>query len=319
MPLTTLVLLATLLVLYSNVQATANSNNADFTHIIIGGGTAGLVLANRLSSNPCIRVAVIEYGASVLNNPNVTNVTAFGLGLPTPINWAYTTAPQQYGGNRTLDFAAGKALGGTSTINGMTYLRAEKAQIDAWEKLGNVGWNWEELFPYYQKSEQFQTPDATRIAKGATFDAAAHGFHGPVNVGWTSYLMGENVSRILAETSRNADYPINEDANDGSMAGFTTWPMTADASKDIRTDAARAYYWSGAYKRPNLVVFTNTLAKRILFQSRRKKNKAYATGVEVVTADNQTKIISASAEVIVSAGSIRSPALLEMSGVGNPA
>lgn len=300
------------------------SNPSSYDYLIVGGGTAGLVLANRLSSNPHVRVAVIEAGGSVLYNANVTNVTTYGLSLDTSIDWSYVSAPQEYDGkNGTLVYHAGKALGGTSTINGMTYLRAEKAQVDAWEEgLGNEGWSWDSLFPYYKKSEEFEAPTEEQVVEGgATWEPDAHGEEGPVTTGWSSYLMLQNASRILNETGNAMGYPWNEDANDGSMRGFTVWPFTLDARKDIRQDSARAYYWPVAAQRKNLVVYANTTVSKIVWKNggeKDKKGNIVADGVEGITASGAIIHLTAKREVILSAGSIRSPAVLELSGVGNP-
>jgi choline dehydrogenase-like flavoprotein len=293
-----------------------------YDYIIIGGGTAGLVLANRLSTNPNLTVAVIEAGASVLNNPNVTSVTSYGLSLNSPIDYADVSAPQKYTGNRTLQYNAGKALGGTSAINGMTYLRAESVQIDAWEELGNEEWSWEDLLPFYLKSESFQSPTEEQSANGATFEHSAHGYEGPVAVGWSKYLTGQNVFSILRQTSEALGYPFNEDPNDGTMAGFSTWPLTLNASTSTREDAARAYYHGVADSRPNLHVYLNTTARRIVWSSQypSSTSKVSAVGVETTSSTNITSTISLAkkGEVILSAGSIRSPLLLEASGVGHP-
>lgn len=120
-------------------------NKAFYDYVIVGGGTSGLVIANRLSENPAITVAVIEAGDSVFNSPNVTNTTTYGLSLGTSIDWSYSIEPQKYALNGTFVYHAGKALGGTSTINGMTYIRPEDVQIDAWERLVNTGWAWSSL------------------------------------------------------------------------------------------------------------------------------------------------------------------------------
>jgi choline dehydrogenase-like flavoprotein len=297
-----------------------------YDYIIIGGGTAGLVLANRLSTNPKISVAVIEAGYSVFDNPNVTSVTAYGLSLLGPLDYADISAPQKYTANRTLQYNAGKALGGTSTINGMTYLRAEAAQIDAWEALGNSGWNWQNLLPYYLKSESFQTPTEEQSANGASFEEEAHGKDGPVAVGWSKYLTGQNVSEILRETSEAAGYAFNQDANDGTMAGCSSWPLTLNASTSTREDAARAYYHGVADQRPNLHVYLNTTAQRIVWSDSQYPSESdgltvSAAGVSITSSKNVTSTISLSknGEVILSAGSIRSPLLLEASGIGHPA
>ena len=294
-------------------------SSSAYDYVIIGGGTAGLVLANRLSANPNLTVAVIEAGDSVYNNSNVSSVLAFGTALGTEIDYTYQSAPQKYSLNRTLTYDGGKALGGSSTINGMTYVRAEKAQIDLWEELGNEGWNWDGLWPYYLKQERFQPPAEEEVKKGGSFIEQYHNLDGNVGTGWTHYLTGQNMSQILQKTNEAQGYPFNEDPNGGTMRGYSVWPMMADVSTATRSDAARAYYYPIASSRPNLHVFLNTTATKILFSDTQDPNgKILATGVEVLASTNSTATITADKEVILSAGSLRSPALLELSGIGNP-
>jgi choline dehydrogenase-like flavoprotein len=295
-----------------------------FDYVIIGGGPAGLIVANRLTANPDITVAVIEAGASAYTNPNVTNlprsIAEFSPGLGTQIDWSYTSAPQKYTLNRTIPYSAGKALGGTTTINGMTYLRAEKAQIDAWEQLGNEGWNWDGMWPYYLAQETLQLPNSDQRKNGATYEESAHGFEGDVDVGFTPYLMGQGAFDVLERTSEALGYPGNRDANNGTMRGTTNWPAMLKVGEKIREDAARAFYWPVAESRSNLHVFFNTTATRIVWNITAAYNgDVVASGVEVITSSNVTETIHSVQEVIVAAGSIRSPALLEHSGIGNAA
>jgi choline dehydrogenase-like flavoprotein len=294
-----------------------------FDYIIVGGGTAGLVVANRLSANPNVTVAVIEAGDSAYSNPNVTHVpvsiTEFGLGIGTSVEWGYVTTPQKYTAERVLPYWAGKALGGTTTINGMTYVRAEKEQIDAWEELGNEGWDWDALWEYYLAQEDFETPTDKQRDDGASFEEDAHGRHGELSVGFTPYLTSQGAAAVFRETSEALGYPFNNDVNDGSMRGFCTWPMTLDAKTVIREDAARAFYYPVAKQRPNLHVYLNTSAARITWnEASSEESSMVASGVEVLDSHNQTAHLHATKEVIISAGSIASPALLERSGVGNP-
>jgi len=294
-----------------------------FDYIIIGGGPAGLVLANKLSANPNTTIALIEAGDAQFNNTNVTRVDAYGLGLSTSIDWSYTSAPQKYLNDKTFVYAAGKALGGTTTINGMTYLRAEKEQIDAWAMLGNEGWGWDELVGYYRGQEKFQKPDMEKQANGATFVEGVHGFDGEVAVGWSELFMKDGVFDILKETSENLGLRWNKDANSGRMSGFSTWPFTLNSTTSTRHDAARAFYYPIAASRPNLHVYLNKTATRILWSDTRAQNgDLVATGVEIMSSTDTTsdcrETLFASIEVLLAAGSLRSPALLEHSGVGNP-
>ncbi|TDZ73410.1 Glucose oxidase [Colletotrichum trifolii] len=160
------------------------ASNDRFDYVIIGGGTSGLVVANRLSELKNVTVAVIEAGGSVYDNANVTDLGGYGKAFGTSIDYAYETVGQKYGGNKTQTLRAGKALGGTSTINGMAYTRAQNAQIDIWEKVSNDGWNWDNLVEYYKKSETLERPTAEQAAHGATFIPEPHGTNGPLKVGW---------------------------------------------------------------------------------------------------------------------------------------
>lgn len=289
-----------------------------FDYVIIGGGTAGLVLANRLSAQSDKTVAVLEAGSDQRRNPNVTAVENFGEPLHTEVDWQYLSTPQRFAGNasgpgKPQIYDAGKGLGGTSLINGMTYVRSSKAQIDAWEtKFGNDGWNWDALLKCYLKSERFQAPTAQQLDEGARYDASVNGFDGPLEVGWQNGTAVESTYLDIKDAWAATGYPQIQDVNAGNPSDFSLWPMTLDRTRGIRWDAARAYLYPIAWRR-NLSVFQNTVAQKIVWTEDRD-GKAVASGV--VLASGQT--VYADKEVVVSAGSLRSPAILELSGIGNP-
>ncbi|TVY91230.1 Glucose oxidase, partial [Lachnellula willkommii] len=287
-----------------------------YDYVIIGAGTSGLVIANRLSELGNVTVAVIEAGDSVYSNVNVTSTSGYGLAFGTEIDWAYETTNQTYAGGLTQTMRAGKAIGGTSTINGMAYTRAEDIQVDAWETIGNEGWNWATLFPYYKIHQNLTVPTETQVEVGASFDPADNGFEGPLKTGWKSGLVVSDVHTMLNETFSSLNVPWNEDINGGNMHGYNLYPSTVDAELDIREDAGRAYYFPIA-NRTNLHLYTNTLAQRIVWAS--NSSIPTASGVEVLGVNTSTPYtISANAEVIVSAGALASPLVLELSGIGNP-
>lgn len=294
-------------------------NGSKYDYIILGGGTSGLVVANRLSDDPSVTVAVIEAGNSVRFNPNVTNTTQYGLSLGTSIDWAYTSVPQQYANNKSVVYHAGKALGGTSTINGMTYIRPQATQIDLWQDLGLTGWNWSALFSYAKKSEHFQPPTPLLVSEGAAYIASAHGFSGPLDVSFNPDLTQGDVHELMNETWQALGIPYIPEVNEGSLRGFTVWPQTLDSTADVREDAARAYYYP-VENRTNLDVFLNTTANKLLWDDSNggPYDSEVVSGVEVQTADGTVYVLEAQKEVIISLGSLRSPALLELSGVGNP-
>ncbi|KAL6239672.1 hypothetical protein BDW75DRAFT_249747 [Aspergillus navahoensis] len=311
-------LISSLIVGALSLGAAANSHSgspSEYDFVIVGGGTSGLVVANRLSELSNVTVAVIEAGDSVLNNFNVTYVEGYSLAFGTEIDWAYQTENQIYAGGLKQTIRAGKAIGGTSTINGMSYTRAEDVQIDIWELVGNEGWNWKSLFPYYKKSEGFEVPTKEQIAHGASYDANYHGKNGPLKVGWPTAMTNSSVFPVLNETIEQLGIQYNRDSKGGKMVGFTVHPDTVDREANVREDAARAYYWP--YKsRSNLNIISNTQANKIIWANTTER-EAIATGVEV-TGPHGVRKIYASKEVILSAGALRSPALLELSGVGNP-
>ncbi|KAI1085603.1 putative GMC oxidoreductase [Whalleya microplaca] len=287
-----------------------------FDYVIAGAGTCGLVLANRLSEDPDIRVAVIEPGDDVRNNPNVTDVSAFTVALGTEIDWQYTTTPQLGAGNRSIAYHAGKAIGGTSTINGMTYIRGDKAEFDAWEILGNDGWNWEALYPYFKQVEQFSPPTTAQAAAGATFNVDYHGETGSMKTGYPFRLLNGTFHEMAQQAWDSLGYPFNSDVNSGDVRGFDIWPQTLDRDANIREDAARAYYYS-VESRPNLKIIKGTVT-RLAWTNSTSREDPYAEGIEYLTPEGQAVQVSAAKEVILSAGSLRSPLILERSGIGNP-
>lgn len=197
----------------------------------------------------------------------------------------------------------------------MTYTRAQSVQIDAWESVGNTGWNWDNLLPYYKKSEEFQVPTLNQIDHGADYFIRYHGENGPVKVGWPKLMTNSSMLPVLDETLSGLGVPYDRDVNDGSMIGLTSHPNTIDRDANIRYDAARAYYWP--YEdRSNLKIISNTQANKIIW-AEGTQSEAIAIGVEV-TGDDGTEVLHASKEVILSAGSLKSPLLLELSGIGNP-
>lgn len=297
--------------LTSHAAVTANS----YDYIIAGGGTSGLVLANRLSEDPAVTVAVIEPGGDVRDNTNVTDPGKFQAALGTPIDWAYPTAPQAKGANRTLTLHAGKAIGGTSTINGMMYIRADAAEIDAWETLGNPGWNWEALLPYYKRAERFTRPTPAQAIVGASYEPQYHGEDGHLHVGFSYDLPNGSFYPIARDTWGKLGYPVNDDINSGETGGFGVSPQTIDRDQDLRWDAARAYYYP-VQGRPNLHIVKGTVTK-ILWEEEDDNENKVASGVQYVDSNGEALTATAEKEVILSAGSLRTPLILELSGVGN--
>lgn len=198
----------------------------------------------------------------------------------------------------------------------MTYIRGEAAQFDAWEDLGNPGWNWDALLPYYKKAENYTPPNAEQIAAGVTYDPRYHGSAGPVHVGHPHTLVNGPYARSIIDTWAGLSVPLAADVNSGHMRGLSVAPETVDAARHVRCDAARAYYHP-VEDRVNLTILPGTV-ERIVWSEASTDRGLVARGVEVVAEDGAMSEIRARREVILSAGTVRTPLVLEASGVGNP-
>lgn len=188
--------------------------------------------------------------------------------------------------------------------------------MNTWETLGNDGWNWDGIWPYYLKQEDFQVPKDFQIADGADYIAADHNTGGPVQIGWYDAVINSTIFDSWNASHVAAGIPWNQDVNGGSMIGFSWHPKFIDQAANTRVDAGTAYYYPVA-NRTNLFMFSSTHAEKIMWNSTTEGN-VIAGGVEVTAADGTTATIYANKEVILSAGSLRSPVILELSGVGNP-
>lgn len=285
-----------------------------FDYIVAGGGTAGLVIANRLSENPNITVAVIEPGRDVRDDADVLNVDLAGITYSPTLDWNFNSIVQPQLGERVISHHAGKALGGTTVINGLYYIRGDKANYDAWEQLGSPGWDWSALFPYFIRSEKFAIPTNAQLGVGMTYDSRYHGKEGPLKTGHPYQVNNGSFHDLAKGTCESFGFALNQDMNGGETRGFGAYPRTLDRDANVRESAARAYY-EPIDNRTNLRIIQGTVQK-ILF-SDSPGPELIANGVEYT--DNEGKLVSlvARKEVILSAGTYISPLLLEASGIGN--
>ncbi|KAI0194228.1 hypothetical protein F4808DRAFT_474860 [Astrocystis sublimbata] len=265
-------------------------------YIIIGAGSSGLVVANRLSANPKTTVPMIEPGPDERNNPNVTDPFNRGQNANTPIDWAYDSVPQSQLANRTVEFTAGRLVGGTSIINGMMYIRAAVTEINGWERLGATGWNWNSLWPYYTDIERFVNPIPEQIA-----------------------LLTGSFYSALASTWEALNVQKCADANGGKVRGFTVRPMMIDRDSTRRESAATAFYYPVA-GRPNLRLVRGT-ALNLVWNEGSVGAKEVATSVRYLDGEGnvQEALLNPAGEAIISAGALATPAILEASGVGSRA
>ncbi|GLB33264.1 putative GMC oxidoreductase family protein [Lyophyllum shimeji] len=303
---TALVAAAAALVGYA--QGAAAPAPADY--LIVGGGTAGLVLANRLSEDPNVSVLVLEGGGDGLGNVNISDFRLVGAAWGTDIDWQFPTQPLKYANNRTLTPGPrGKVLGGSSAINGDVFDRGDAREYDQWEVLGNTGWNFNSLFPAGQKSEHFYPPPADSDIE---YVLSHHGTTGNVA---TSYSRNAPpIHDAIISSVANSGGFKSSDLEGGNATGIAHVTNARLPSNDTRATSATAYYFPYSY-RPNFQVILHATATRILWSSTDEEN-AVASGVEYVDQSGVTRTASGKT-VVLSAGTWGSPPILERSGVGN--
>lgn len=263
-----------------------------YSYIIIGAGSAGCVLANRLSAGNNT-VLLLEAGTHD-NTLNVKVPAAFSKLFKTERDYAFYTTPQKYLNNRHLFLPRGKTTGGSSSINAMIYIRGNKQDYNEWSALGNKGWSYDEVLPYFKKAEYQQ------IIKNEY-----HGTNGPLNVTHRNY--SNHLSEIFINAGQELGYTRNEDFNGEAQDGFGHYQVTQINGE--RCSAARAYLHS-VLSRINLTVENNAEVERIVIQNEK------ATGV-IYHQNRQKHEATASKEVILCAGAYLSPKLLMLSGIGD--
>lgn len=265
-----------------------------FDFVIVGAGSAGCVLANRLSAKPEHRVLLIEAGGSD-SHPYVKIPAAFCKLFKTARDWDYQTEPQPGCGGRQLYWPRGKMLGGSSSINAMIYMRGHRADYDEWAALGNTGWGYQDLLPYFRRSES--------NSRGAD---DFHGDDGPLRV---ADLNDPNpLSEAIVRGFAECGVATTNDFNGATQEGAGLNQVTMRQAR--RWSAADAYLHSVRLQRPNLQIVQNALVRRVVFEGTR------ATGVEYSTAGGPVQTASTGREIILCAGAIGSPQILLLSGVG---
>ncbi|MGY4474131.1 GMC family oxidoreductase [Bradyrhizobium sp. USDA 3364] len=268
-----------------------------FDFVVVGAGSGGCAVAGRLSEDPATSVAVLDAGGKN-DNWVVTTPGAIILMLSGKINnWAFDTVPQKGLNGRIGYQPRGKGLGGSSAINAMVYIRGHRADYDHWASLGNTGWSYADVLPYFKRSEN-----------NTELDGEYHGTGGPLNV--TGLQSDNPVKEMFLQGAREAQFRIRDDFNGAEQEGLGIYQVTQKNGE--RWSAARGYIHPHMGRRPNLRIETQAHATRIIFEGKRAVAVEYMQGKE-------KKVLRARREVILSAGAFQSPQLMMLSGIGDAA
>ncbi|KAF7759747.1 CAZyme family AA3 [Agaricus bisporus var. burnettii] len=308
--------LATLVDLDSSPELGKRFLSQKFEYIIAGGGTSGLALARRLSEKyPKKRILVLEAGGSGVDRPVVTVPQRSFSFIATDIDWLYTAYPQVHASNQSINLSSGKVLGGGSAVNGLVWSRPPKKDWDDFAQLGSPGWDWETLFKSSRKSETVNAPAApfARVY-GYTIEPTSHGHSGPVDASYPPYIPLQYLKFI--DAALELGHPLNPDPYAGNNTGVS-FSLSSQTPRNTRETSEFAYLDPVLHSK-NLLVCIHALVTKLDISSA-PKGQIKSTGVEVKFPDGSlvSVKIKSHGEVILSAGAIRTPQLLELSGIGN--
>ncbi|HEU5096902.1 MAG TPA: choline dehydrogenase [Reyranella sp.] len=268
---------------------------ADWDYIIVGGGSAGCVLAYRLTEDANVRVLLLEAGPRDKSIWIDVPVGFTRLLNHDKFNWNFEMEAEEGMAGRRIPCPRGRTLGGSSSINGMLYVRGQPLDYDTWAQLGNRGWSYEQILPYFKKSENYEGKGDQSRGKG-----------GPLNV--ADMCERHDLCDAFIDAAAASGYPRNKDYNNGNQEGFGYYQVTMKNGR--RWSAARAFL-DPIRHRPNLRIETEALVSKILLEGKRAVGVAY-------TAHGQAREARCGREVIVSCGAVQSPGVLEHSGIGQP-
>ncbi|MEQ6887762.1 choline dehydrogenase [Halomonas sp. CS7] len=276
------------------MKSTTNQQDA-FDYVVVGAGSAGCVLANRLSEDPSVTVLLLEAGGADWNPWIHVPVGYFKTMHNPSTDWCYLTDADAGINGRRLQWPRGKVLGGSSSLNGLLYIRGQREDYDDWAAAGNAGWDYETVLPYFKKSEcQERGEDAY------------HGVDGPLKV--SDLRLRREIAQRFIEAAKAAGIPENRDVNGATQEGVGYFQQTS--YKGFRCSTAKAFL-RPAQKRPNLTVIKRAHCQRLLLEGKRVVGVEYRRG-------EQRQQVRARLEVLLSSGAIGSPQILQCSGIGDP-
>ncbi len=269
--------------------------DSSYDYIIIGAGSAGCVLANRLSENPANRVLLVEAGGKD-TKPEIHIPAGYAKLHRTKVDWGYWTEPQKMLDNRKIYLPRGKVLGGSSSTNAMAYVRGNAADYNEWAELGNTGWGYADVLPYFKKSEQ-----------NADHKDRFHGQNGELAVGYSQGFKTPFAAAFV-KGCQEKGIQLNPDYNGGQQEGVGDFQFTI---KNGKRQSAAVAFLKPVLSRKNLTVFTDAHVQKLIIE------KDEAKGIAIQVGKGNTQHIYASKEVILSAGSFASPEILMQSGIGD--